>query len=71
MIRTYKIGFLAYQYGSLFIDIFFFKSDGVYQTRLLAEAHSAAAIGLLKEFKPSKARDALEHVATMVLSRNK
>lgn len=47
------------------------KSDGVYQTRLLAEAHSAAAIGLLKEFKPSKARDALEHVATMVLSRNK
>ncbi|XP_048728035.1 all trans-polyprenyl-diphosphate synthase PDSS1-like [Ostrea edulis] len=47
------------------------KSDGVYQTRLLAEAHSAAAIGLLDELKPSEARDALEQVASMVLSRNK
>nr|XP_022321878.1 decaprenyl-diphosphate synthase subunit 1-like isoform X1 [Crassostrea virginica] len=47
------------------------KSDGVYQTKLLAEAHSAAAIELLKELEPSKARDALEHVATLVLRRNK
>ena len=52
--------------------IFFFsQSDGVYQTKLLAEAHSAAAIELLKELEPSKARDALEHVAALVLRRNK
>ncbi|XP_061180494.1 all trans-polyprenyl-diphosphate synthase PDSS1-like [Saccostrea echinata] len=47
------------------------KSDGVYQTRLLAEAHSVAAIKLLNELRHSKARDALENVASMVLSRKK
>ncbi|XP_062566412.1 all trans-polyprenyl-diphosphate synthase PDSS1-like [Saccostrea cucullata] len=47
------------------------KSDGVYQTRMLAEAHSAAAIKLLYELRHSNARDALENVASLVLSRTK
>ncbi|XP_074652416.1 all trans-polyprenyl-diphosphate synthase PDSS1-like isoform X2 [Tubulanus polymorphus] len=47
------------------------QSDGIQQTRLLAENHCCQAINQIKQLKPSMAREALISITHMVLDRKK
>lgn len=48
-----------------------FQSDGVRQTRVLAEKHCEEAVRLIQQLTDSPARRGLIRVAELVLSRNK
>lgn len=47
------------------------KSDGVYQTRILAEQHSQEALKEIRTLSYSISRDALEQLAILLLKRQK
>ena len=53
------------------ISIFHWQSDGVEQTRVLAEQHSKAAIRSLKDFSTSDSKNGLISLANMLLDRKK
>ena len=53
------------------VNMILLQSDGVMETRILAEQHSKEAVRILKSLKKSDSSQALHVIANLVLNRNK